>query len=408
MITYTIFIQDKNIARVLKNAGGYEIWMPLDTYTIPQPNIGFLPSEFGVDFNDFEVKYFQVHFLIWLDFSLQAEEYWCMIREASVELLTEIDEWEELASSLPPTTELFFPFNRSKSENKLLIQPSRLGFFWGSHIYLLCLPGVAKLLTEAQIKQPLDEELLQLTAGRKIETFQANTDWFNYHDDLSPSYLARHETLSNKLFNNSAWSDVNKVRAQKLIGKLCEHATEAGVDVVLHGGTLLGAIRHGAIMPWDDDIDVGVDANRILDLLQSMDKSDELVYIKWNGFFNKTHCIYYKVWLKDEGDSIGLFPYKFPFVDIWLYYTGEEDMYYKEWPIFQKSLYFPLTQIVFEGNTLSAPANPIGFLDFLFKDWRDYIVVYPYSHRVEKNVNKPFKLRIQVDKTTGRMLFPAV
>ena len=406
MIVYTIFIEEKRIIKVSKTVNHIQSLIELNEQLYPEPEMAFLPDTYGIPFNDFEIRYFQINFIIWLDFSRQTTEQWCMIREENVELVTEIKEWDDLTLLLPLETDLFFPFNRHDSDIKLPIQPSSEGFFWGSYIYLLSTSGVAKLIAEAKVRQPLDEEILHLVTEKKIEILQATTEWFVYSEPSSPSYLARYKTLSDELFNYPAWSGTNKELARKLIGKLCEHANSAGVDIVLHGGTLLGAVRHDGIMPWDDDIDFGVDATRIEDLLRSLDHSDELAYVEWRGVFNNTLCRYYKVWLKNEGDSIRQLPYKFPFVDIWLYYTGEENMYYKEWPVFDKSLYFPLTRVSFEGSTLCVPGNPMGFLDFLFKDWRDYIVVYPYSHRIEKNANRPFKLQIMTHNATGRIILP--
>ncbi len=88
--------------------------------------------------------------------------------------------------------------------------------------------------------------------------------------------------------------------------RICE---ENGLPIWLHGGTLIGAIRHQGFIPWDDDVDVGMMRGDLEKLIQITKDTKFKVFIYYHD--DETFSRGYQFKLADESLPV--------FVDIFVF-----------------------------------------------------------------------------------------
>lgn len=129
-------------------------------------------------------------------------------------------------------------------------------------------------------------------------------------------YQIYQENCSSEYFKNSQLKprfkfvkpDTVKI-IYKLLYLLDKIFRENDLEYWIEGGTLLGAVRHGGIIPWDDDGDVEIwekDIPKLMSLKEIFQKHNIILMETWFGF---------KIFPKD-GKQIKGFKWRYPAIDI--------------------------------------------------------------------------------------------
>lgn len=152
----------------------------------------------------------------------------------------------------------------------------------------------------------------------------------------------------------------------QLMKDVDEVFTAKQITYWIDSGTLLGAVRHKGIIPWDNDIDICIDIK------------DQDLLLKQVPLFEKLDITFHKYnwgWklLSKEGLELDVFftmkvddkiIYWSHYIQVWyatrdggpVYYTPDE--------------LFPLKEYHFGELSVMGPNNPFPYLDAYYKNWQ--------------------------------------
>lgn len=160
------------------------------------------------------------------------------------------------------------------------------------------------------------------------------------------------------------------------------------IDYFAIGGTLLGAIRHQGLIPWDLDLDVGVFKKEYFEIIKNLkklnmiDRRYQWVDTKVPGiriYFEEKAIVDIFVLDIYTEDNLGMYVYSGPYINGKPIYTA-----HKMFPKIKcsKEVLLPTKKIKFEDTLIRVPNDPIKFLELNYnKDCLTKIIPPPSFHK---------------------------
>jgi lipopolysaccharide cholinephosphotransferase len=167
----------------------------------------------------------------------------------------------------------------------------------------------------------------------------------------------------------------NRARAQRLLLEIVEVLDEAGIDYTLDAGTLLGIVRDGDLIPWDNDIDITIPHRELPKLLGTLNRFR--LRRRWisKRFFRQSS----PYWKQGDYRAIKirnrkLLLFKGPVhADLYIKYRVGDVYYWSSAKMICKAdaEHFDGYELLeYRGTRLKVPARYADYLTLVYGDWR--------------------------------------
>ena len=197
------------------------------------------------------------------------------------------------------------------------------------------------------------------------------------------AYILEHDwryvTLSDEQVKKYRISEEKAIALYQLMKDTHELLGKNNINYWIEGGTLLGAVRHQGIIPFDDDLDIGIMHEEEIHLQQILPQFEQLGYtVSFKRSYNicKKACLDIFVFYKEQN--------KFIHTNLTTRNKYPNDFFY------DYELY-PLQKYKFGSIEVYGPANPKANLDRLYLEWNKYAIIHnshslhlPFLSNIEK------------------------
>ena len=190
--------------------------------------------------------------------------------------------------------------------------------------------------------------------------------------------------------------------AKLLLAEVAAKFNESQIPWWTDCGTCLGTYRYGGIIPWDDDIDIGILVADFENARRALNRLDPRRFEvqDWSGrSFPNT---FFKVFEKISGSMLDIFCFKIDLEkrELSSIFSLEESIFFPEWVKIRERLFstpvsfdsvFPLKKASFDGIEVFVPNRTKEYLQRLYGENLDPARIYdPNTGRFEKDLSHPY------------------
>lgn len=180
-------------------------------------------------------------------------------------------------------------------------------------------------------------------------------------------------------------------RIYEMVGVFDRLMAERGLTYWAEAGTLLGAVRHGGLIPWDGDVDLAVpepDGRRLPELAGGLRRAG--LDLRPTSFGMKIGYLadryphrtrwgrIARTFVRNEHPYVDLF-FKTELADRYVFTFPYPQRMWPEQSIMRKSELLPLARYRFGPVEIAGPAHPEPYLRRAYGDWRTPVYTVPYN-----------------------------